>query len=84
MRLSILLGFSCLTLPSLAFPAPQERLDARTLRSDDKIDAVKEAFRHGFNGYMKHAYPHDELKPVSNGHSNPLYDSLVMIYSLHR
>lgn len=73
-QLFTLLGFSCLALPSLAFPTYQGRLGARTLSTDEKLEAVKEAFSHGFNGYMEHAYPHDELKPVSNGHSNPLYD----------
>lgn len=24
-----------------------------------------EMFMHGYNGYMKHAFPHDELMPVS-------------------
>lgn len=35
-----------------------------------KADAVKEAFQHAWNGYMKYAFPHDELTPVSNGHAD--------------
>lgn len=27
---------------------------------------VKEAFRHAYRGYEEHAFPHDELLPVSN------------------
>ena len=33
----------------------------------DRADAVREAFRHAWNGYRRYAFPHDELRPVSNG-----------------
>jgi len=32
-----------------------------------RAHAVKDAFLHAYRGYEKHAFPHDELKPVSNG-----------------
>jgi hypothetical protein len=35
-----------------------------------KADAVKEAFQHAWNGYVKYAFPHDELHPVSNGYGD--------------
>lgn len=38
--------------------------------NQQKADAVKEAFQHAWNGYMKYAFPHDELHPVSNGHGD--------------
>lgn len=52
--------------------------EARQLR-----DEVKEMFFHAFNGYMKHAFPRDELKPLScdgedtlGGYALTLVDSL--------
>jgi mannosyl-oligosaccharide alpha-1,2-mannosidase len=33
----------------------------------DRADAVREAFRHAWSGYRQYAFPHDELRPVSNG-----------------
>lgn len=35
--------------------------------STEKADAVREAFRHAWGGYKQYAFPHDELRPVSNG-----------------
>ncbi|KAK6114190.1 Glycosyl hydrolase 47 family protein [Brugia pahangi] len=38
---------------------------------NEKIDRIalrlqaKEMFMHGYNSYMKYAYPHDELMPLS-------------------
>lgn len=31
-----------------------------------RADAVKEAFLFAWDGYMKYAFPHDELRPVTN------------------
>ncbi|KAJ9151246.1 alpha-1,2-Mannosidase [Pleurostoma richardsiae] len=31
-----------------------------------RADAVKAAFRHGWDGYYQYAFPHDSLRPVSN------------------
>jgi hypothetical protein len=28
-------------------------------------EKIREMFRHSFDNYMRYAYPHDELKPVS-------------------
>lgn len=38
--------------------------------SQEKAEAVKEAFQHAWDGYMKYAFPHDELHPVSNGYGD--------------
>lgn len=35
-----------------------------------RADGVKEAFKFAWTGYQKHALPHDELRPVSNGYSD--------------
>ncbi|KAI0734035.1 glycoside hydrolase [Fomitopsis betulina] len=32
-----------------------------------RAEAVKDAFRHAYAGYERHAKPHDELKPLTNG-----------------
>lgn len=46
-------------------------------------DEVREMFYHAFNGYMKHAFPLDELRPLScegedslGGYALTLIDSL--------
>jgi mannosyl-oligosaccharide alpha-1,2-mannosidase len=31
---------------------------------------VKEAFNHAWTGYRQHAFPHDELHPVSGGYGD--------------
>jgi mannosyl-oligosaccharide alpha-1,2-mannosidase len=33
-----------------------------------RAEEVKNAFRHAYAGYQKHAAPHDELTPVSGGY----------------
>ncbi|GAB4843287.1 Alpha-mannosidase I mns4 [Ancistrocladus abbreviatus] len=35
-------------------------------------DEVREMFYHAFNGYMEHAFPHDELRPLSCGGEDTL------------
>lgn len=32
----------------------------------DRAAQVKNAFLHAYHGYERHAFPHDELRPVSN------------------
>lgn len=32
----------------------------------DRAIQVKSAFLHAYHGYERHAFPHDELQPVSN------------------
>ncbi|KAJ6098379.1 hypothetical protein N7499_002753 [Penicillium canescens] len=54
-----------------AYPHPEQGSDLR--RGSDnkaKADAVKEAFQHAWDGYVKYAFPHDELHPVSNGYGD--------------
>lgn len=36
-----------------------------------KQNAVREAFKHAWNGYTTYALPHDELKPLTNGSADP-------------
>jgi len=32
----------------------------------ERAEAIKRGFVHGWNGYVKHAFPHDMLRPLSN------------------
>ena len=53
---------------SAAYPHHEQEVILRR-ESDNKAkaDDVKEAFKNAWNGYVEHAFPHDELHPVSNG-----------------
>lgn len=46
----------------------------------DKALAVKEAFNHSWDGYVKYAFGMDELRPVSNSGSNSRYDALFYLF----
>jgi mannosyl-oligosaccharide alpha-1,2-mannosidase len=52
----------------VAYPADTEHL--RRGQNLERADAVKQAFRHAWTGYMQYAFPNDELHPVSNGFGN--------------
>ena len=49
-------------------------------------ETVREMFSHGYENYMRHAFPHDELKPVSRGRTDwvglglTIIDSLASLY----
>lgn len=53
--------------------APLENRQSNSVRSE----AVKEAFNHSWNGYVKYAFGKDELRPVSNTGSNSRYDAFL-------
>lgn len=56
---------------ALAYPYPENDAVLRGQSTNQqKADAVKEAFQHAWDGYMKYAFPHDELHPVSNGYGD--------------
>lgn len=41
---------------------------------------VQQAFLHAYHGYEQHAAPHDELTPLTNGHSDKCeHDSLSLL-----
>ncbi|KAL7268386.1 hypothetical protein RUND412_008993 [Rhizina undulata] len=40
-------------------------------RDDERAAAIKEAYVHSWEGYVKYAWGHDELQPVTNGTSDP-------------
>ncbi|CAL3968850.1 unnamed protein product [Diplocarpon coronariae] len=70
-----------LLLPALAMlsgvgASPRPYLTTRPSRPDnpalnrERADAVKASFQFAWDGYMAHAFPNDELRPVSNGFGN--------------
>ncbi|KAL2863737.1 glycoside hydrolase family 47 protein [Aspergillus lucknowensis] len=61
-----------LALPALAAAGvPVYSNSGPVVRSgDSRADAVKEAFSHAWDGYYEHAFPHDELHPISNGYGD--------------
>lgn len=58
-----------------ALPAIQHRFSKESSsQKKDRImkqTAVREAFKHAWNGYKTYALPHDELKPLSNDSADP-------------
>jgi mannosyl-oligosaccharide alpha-1,2-mannosidase len=53
-------------LPVVQFEFGPESSAAATLRLE-RQSAVKDAFRHAWDGYKKHAWLSDEVKPISGG-----------------
>ncbi|VUC23181.1 unnamed protein product [Clonostachys rosea] len=62
------LCLSALGLASTAFAGPQFR--HRRAVNEERVDAVKEAYRTAWKGYYDYAFPNDTLHPVSNGYEN--------------
>ena len=54
-------------LQSIPFPSP--------VVASPRVDAVKEAIAHAFDGYAKHAWGFDELMPVSRRGKNAFCQS---------
>lgn len=47
---------------------------AATLSSKpDRAAAIKDTFQIAWDGYYKHAFPHDELHPLDNSYDDSLY-----------
>lgn len=69
------LSLAALGLAGSALAYPHPDTDAILRRQSDstsqqRANAVAEAFQHAWDGYMKYAFPHDELHPVSNGYGD--------------
>lgn len=56
-------------LTAFAVPTKSPRSDDLELNRK-RADGVKEAFLHAWGGYYKYAFPHDELKSVTNQSSD--------------
>ncbi|ORZ02201.1 glycoside hydrolase [Syncephalastrum racemosum] len=50
--------------------APAEHRQSVPANNQARMDAVKSAFQHAWQGYAKYAWGHDELRPLSNGYSD--------------
>lgn len=54
----------------VAMPARSPNYDTNSKQSEERAAAVKEAFQFAWDGYYEHAFPHDELHPISNSYSD--------------
>uniref|UniRef100_A0A673I6D8 alpha-1,2-Mannosidase n=1 Tax=Sinocyclocheilus rhinocerous TaxID=307959 RepID=A0A673I6D8_9TELE len=52
------------------------------LKAVDRVEAVREAFRHAWKGYKAFAWGHDELKPISKTHGEWFGLGLTLIDAL--
>ncbi|KAI9841002.1 MAG: hypothetical protein M1837_001077 [Sclerophora amabilis] len=68
-------------LPRIQHRFPREGAQARKER-EKRQKAVKESFLHSWNGYKKHAWLEDEVKPVKGGSSRSFGWATTMIDSL--
>lgn len=50
--------------------------------TSDRLEAVRDAFRHAWKGYKAHAWGHDELKPISKSFGEWFGLGLTLIDSL--
>ncbi|KAM6975301.1 endoplasmic reticulum mannosyl-oligosaccharide 1,2-alpha-mannosidase isoform 3-T3 [Tautogolabrus adspersus] len=67
-------------------PAPVNPADAVPLEVStgpvDRLEAVRDAFRHAWKGYKSYAWGHDELKPISKSFGEWFGLGLTLIDSL--
>lgn len=76
-RSVLLLGCVCYLTVTVADSVTKE--EAKQLR-----DEVGEMFYHAFNGYMEHAFPLDELKPLSCAGEDTLGGyALTLVRNIH-
>ncbi|CAB1448054.1 unnamed protein product [Pleuronectes platessa] len=64
-----------------ADPAATVPLEVSTVKVD-RLEAVRDAFRHAWKGYREHAWGHDELKPISKSFGEWFGLGLTLIDSL--
>lgn len=69
------LPFSSLYILFFFFPAA-------TVESLDRLEVVRDAFRHAWKGYKAHAWGRDELKPISKSFGEWFGLGLTLIDSL--
>ncbi|XP_065831671.1 mannosyl-oligosaccharide 1,2-alpha-mannosidase IA-like isoform X2 [Oscarella lobularis] len=71
-------------LPSSSPPLARQRPPKSDAPSATRLRqrAVVDAFRHAWSAYRRHAWGHDELKPVSESYSEWFYLGLTIIDSL--
>ena len=57
-------------IPNIQSPPPKEDASSRKVR-EGRLAAVKDSFVHSWNGYKKHAWLHDEVKPLTGESHDP-------------
>lgn len=68
-----------LLTPALALPHSNPKnvnlaqQQNRARKAEERAQAIIDAFRVSWEGYYEHAFPNDELHPVSNTFSNSRY-----------
>ena len=68
----------CLWQSVVSYPTEQHHVPKRDDDNDHhKANAIRDAFQFAWNGYKKHAFPHDELHPVSNGYGDSRYGRVL-------
>jgi mannosyl-oligosaccharide alpha-1,2-mannosidase len=77
-KLLIVPTVALFSLTTLALPHDNNVMKRNGRANDPNLngqraDAVKAAFEYAWNGYKTYAFPHDELRPVSNGFSDSRY-----------
>uniref|UniRef100_A0A8C2AUS3 alpha-1,2-Mannosidase n=1 Tax=Cyprinus carpio TaxID=7962 RepID=A0A8C2AUS3_CYPCA len=65
----------------LSYPSLTEQWRV-TVKAVDRVEAVREAFRHAWKGYKAFAWGHDELKPISKTHGEWFGLGLTLIDAL--
>ncbi|XP_031433646.1 endoplasmic reticulum mannosyl-oligosaccharide 1,2-alpha-mannosidase isoform X2 [Clupea harengus] len=57
-------------------------LPAASVSPEDRVEAVREAFRHAWKGYKEFAWGHDELKPITKSYGEWFGLGLTLIDAL--
>ncbi|XP_068609158.1 endoplasmic reticulum mannosyl-oligosaccharide 1,2-alpha-mannosidase-like [Brachionichthys hirsutus] len=70
------LPFTAAAPPKPADPVPQ------AAGAVDRLEAVRDAFRHAWKGYKNHAWGHDEFKPISKSFGEWFGLGLTIVDSL--
>ncbi|XP_026090489.1 endoplasmic reticulum mannosyl-oligosaccharide 1,2-alpha-mannosidase-like [Carassius auratus] len=60
----------------------EDASNLKPVKAVDRVEAVREAFRHAWKGYKAFAWGHDELKPVSKTHGEWFGLGLTLIDAL--
>uniref|UniRef100_A0A672SKJ5 alpha-1,2-Mannosidase n=1 Tax=Sinocyclocheilus grahami TaxID=75366 RepID=A0A672SKJ5_SINGR len=60
----------------------EDSASLKPVKAVDRVEAVREAFRHAWNGYKAFAWGHDELKPISKTHGEWFGLGLTLIDAL--
>lgn len=71
---TVLFGATIPELPELEPAKTNTFAVSHPLKPDvRRADAIKEAFRHAWNGYYTKGFPHDEVQPVSGAPRDSRY-----------